>query len=352
MADDTELEDDLEQEEVPEVEAAPTINGGSAAAILLMLLEEADAAAILKHFEPEEVRTLGKSMFDAASVSEAEIELALDRFVLGSRTISTLAVGADARIRNVMNEALGNVRADNILAAIAPQSSAESLEILRWMETPAIARILMSEHPQVGAIILAVLTPAAAASVLEGLDEALQADLVCRAARLSSVQRDAIDDLEAILTAATGTKAQKPGLRLGGKAEVAKIVNKMPKPAMEKVLRSIKKKDRVLAQAIEEEMFVFENLNDLDTKSLSTVLRAVDANALALALKGADPALADKFLGTMSARAAETIRDEMLEMTMVKRADVEEAQKAIITVARQLAEDGSIMLGGQSDDYV
>ncbi|MGB5077356.1 MAG: flagellar motor switch protein FliG, partial [Sphingorhabdus sp.] len=227
MADDTELEDDLEQEEVPEVEAAPTINGGSAAAILLMLLEEADAAAILKHFEPEEVRTLGKSMFDAASVSEAEIELALDRFVLGSRTISTLAVGADARIRNVMNEALGNVRADNILAAIAPQSSAESLEILRWMETPAIARILMSEHPQVGAIILAVLTPAAAASVLEGLDEALQADLVCRAARLSSVQRDAIDDLEAILTAATGTKAQKPGLRLGGKAEVAKIVNKM-----------------------------------------------------------------------------------------------------------------------------
>ena len=99
-------------------------------------------------------------------------------------------------------------------------------------------------------------------------------------------------------------------------------------------------------------MFVFDNLNDLDAKSLSTVLRAVDANALALALKGADPALADKFLGTMSARAAETIRDEMAEMTMIKRADVEEAQKSIISVARQLAEDGSIMLGGQSDDYV
>lgn len=351
MAEEIEMEDDLEQGE-PSVELPPSIKGGSAAAILLMLLDEADAAAILKHFEPEEVRTLGKSMFDVASVSEAEIELALDRFVLGSRTISTLAVGADARIRSVMTEALGNVRADNILATIAPQSSAQALELLRWMEAPAISRILMREHRQVGAIIVAVLTPAAAAEVLEGLDEAMQADLVCRAARLTSVQRDAIDDLEAILASATVTTGKKPGVRMGGKAEVAKIVNKMPKPAMQKMLRSIKKKDRVLAQAIEEEMFVFDNLNDLDVKSLGIVLRAVDANALALALKGADPALADKFLGTMSARAAETIRDEMAEMTMVKRVDVEEAQKAIITVTRQLAEDGSIMLGGQSDDYV
>lgn len=350
MAEDAETE--TGPEETLATASPPQINGGAAAAILLMLLEEGDAAAVLKHFDPEEVRSLGKSMFDVSSVSEAEIELALDRFVLGSRTVSTLAVGADAHIRNVMNEALGNVRADNILATIAPRSSAEALELLRWMETATIARLMNSEHPQVGAIILAVLTPDAAAAVLEDLDEPLQTDLICRAARLTSVQRDAIDDLEAILLSATDVKCQQPAIRMGGKAEVAKIVNKLPKPAMEKMLRSIKKRDRLLAQAIEDEMFVFDNLNDLDAKSLSTVLRAVDANALALALKGADPALTDKFLATMSARAAETIRDEMAEMTMVKRTDVEEAQKAIIAVARELAQDGSIMLGGQSDDYV
>lgn len=350
MADDDRA--DVAEEDAPVTAVLQDIDGGAAAAILLMLLDEGDAAAILKHFDPEEVRTLGKSMFDVSRVSEAEIELALDRFVLGSRAVSTLAVGADAHIRKVMNEALGNVRADNILATIAPQSSAEALELLRWMETGTISRLLTNEHPQVGAIILAVLTPTAAADVLEDLDEALQTDLICRAARLNTVQRDAIDDLEAILLSATDAKDRQPGLRMGGKADVAKIVNKMPKPAMEKMLRSIKKRDRILAQAIEDEMFVFDNLNDLDAKSLSTVLRAVDANALALALKGAEPALADKFLATMSARAAETIRDEMAEMTMVKRTDVEEAQKAIITVARQLAQDGAIMLGGQSDDYV
>ncbi len=350
MVDD--VRSDVAEEDSNVTAALPAIDGGAAAAILLMLLEEGDAAAILKHFDPEEVRTLGKSMFSVSGVSEAEIELALDRFVLGSRTVSTLAVGADAHIRNVMTEALGNVRADNILATIAPQSSAEALELLRWMETATISRLLTEEHPQVGAIILAVLTPTAAADVLEDLDEALQTDLICRAARLNTVQRDAIDDLEAILLSATDAKDRQPGVRMGGKADVAKIVNKMPKPAMEKMLRSIKKRDRVLAQAIEDEMFVFDNLNDLDAKSLSTVLRAVDANSLALALKGADPTLVEKFLATMSARAAETIRDEMAEMSMVKRADVEEAQKVIITVARQLAQDGSIMLGGQSDDYV
>ncbi len=352
MSDDVALDDELDEDEVEQAAPAPTIDGGAAAAILLMLLEEGDAAAILKHFEPDEVRALGKSMFDAAQVSETEIEIALDRFVLGSRTVSSLAVGADARIRSVMNEALGNVRADNILAAIAPQSSAAALDILRWMETPAIAKILRDEHPQVGAIILAVLTPSAAAEALDGLEDNQQTDLVCRAARLTTVQRDAIDDLEAILAKASTSKAKKPGMRLGGKADVAKIVNKMPKPAMERMLRSVKKADRLLGQAIEDEMFVFENLNDLDAKGLGAVLRAVDANALALALKGADAALADKFLATMSARAAETIRDEMDEMGLVKRADVEEAQKAIITVARKLAEDGTIMLGSKSDDYV
>lgn len=346
--DEEELVDEGERQASP----PPALPGNSAAAIMLMLLEEADAAAVLKHFNPDEVRQLGRSMFDVASASEADIEIALDQFVLGSRGVSSLAVGANTRIRGMMTEALGNVRADNILSAIAPQSSAPSLELLRWMDTATIRRVMDAEHPQVGAIILAVLTPEAAAAALDGLDESRQADIVCRAARLSSIRGEAIEDLHAILTQVAAPKNEKPAVKLGGSAEVAKIVNKLPKPAAEKVLKSVKKRNKMLGQTIEDEMFVFDNLNDLDAKSLGTVLRAVDASSLAVALKGADPALVDKFLGTMSQRAAETIKDEMAEMTMVKRSEVEDAQKSIVVAARKLATEGSIALGSGGEDYV
>ncbi len=335
-----------------ELPADPAITGDMAAAILLMLLDEDEAAAVLKHFDADEVRILGSAMFNVANASDGDVELALDRFVMGSRSVSALAVGTETRIRSVMHSALGNVRADNVLTAIAPQSGAAALDALRWMDVAALRQLLISENVQVGAIILSVLNADIAAAVVEGLDESLAAELVYRAARLTHVSADAIRDLEVLLATATTASSPKSGMKLGGKSDAAKIVNSLPKAMGERVLRSVKKKDRFLAEGIEEEMFIFENLNELDAKSLGTVLRAVDAAALSLALKGAEAAMVDRFLATMSARAAETIRDEMAEMPPVKRADVEEAQRSIIAVARALAADGTIMLSGKGEDYV
>ena len=330
----------------------PAIEGSAAAAILLMLLDESEAATILKQLGPDEVRQLAKAMFDTANASEQQIGQALDRFVTRSRDVSALAIGADTRIRTVIHEAVGNVRADNILAAVAPQRSAASLEILRWMDVDAISGLLASEHPQVGALILSVLVPDVAARAIETLDEVLQADLVLRAAMLTSVPAAAIEDLESVLASANVDGQRVAKQAIGGPSDVAKIMKKMPKQLSERTLRSLKKHDRVLAQAIEEEMFIFENLRDLDKKSLSSVLRSVDAAQLAIALKGADEEMVDMCLATMSQRAAETIRDEMAEMTMVKRADVDDAQKSVMQVVRQMAAAGEIMIAGGGDDYV
>lgn len=341
--------------DVAEMDNAPAplaIEGSAAAAILLMLLDESEAATILKQLGPEEVRQLAKAMFDTANASEQQIGQALDRFVMRSRDVSALAIGADIRIRTVINEAVGNVRADNILAAVAPQRSAASLEMLRWMDVDAISGLLASEHPQVGALILSVLVPDVAARAIETLDEVLQADLVLRAAMLTSVPAAAIEDLEAVLASANVDGQRVAKQAIGGPSDVAKIMKKMPKQLSERTLRSLKKHDRVLAQAIEEEMFIFENLRDLDKKSLSSVLRSVDAAQLAIALKGADEEMVDMCLATMSQRAAETIRDEMTEMTMVKRADVDDAQKSVMQVVRQMAASGEIMIAGGGDDYV
>ena len=332
--------------------AMPAIEGSAAAAILLMLLDESEAATILKQLDPDEVRQLAKAMFDTANASEQQIGLALDRFVTRSRDVSALAIGADIRIRTVINEAVGNVRADNILAAVAPQRSAASLEMLRWMDVDAISGLLASEHPQVGALILSVLVPDVAARAIETLDEVLQADLVLRAAMLTSVPAAAIEDLESVLASANVDGQRVAKQAIGGPSDVAKIMKKMPKQLSERTLRSLKKHDRILAQTIEEEMFIFENLRDLDKKSLSSVLRSVDAAQLAIALKGADEDMVDMCLATMSQRAAETIRDEMGEMTMVKRADVDDAQKSVMQIVRQMAAAGEIMIAGGSDDYV
>lgn len=332
--------------------APAAIEGSAAAAILLMLLDESEAATILKQLDPEEVRRLAKAMFDTANASEHQIGQALDRFVTRSRDVSALAIGADTRIRTVINEAVGNVRADNILAAVAPQRSAASLEMLRWMDVDAISGLLASEHPQVGALILSVLVPDVAARAIETLDEVLQADLVLRAAMLTSVPAAAIEDLESVLASANVDGQRVAKQTIGGPGDVAKIMKKMPKQLSERTLRSLKKHDRILAQTIEEEMFIFENLRDLDKKSLSSVLRSVDAAQLAIALKGADEEMVDMCLGTMSQRAAETIRDEMDEMTMVKRIDVDDAQKSVMQIVRQMAAAGEIMIAGGGDDYV
>ena len=338
--------------ELDNAPAMPAIEGSAAAAILLMLLDESEAATILKQLDPDEVRQLAKAMFDTANASEQQIGLALDRFVTRSRDVSALAIGADIRIRTVINEAVGNVRADNILAAVAPQRSAASLEMLRWMDVDAISGLLASEHPQVGALILSVLVPDVAARAIETLDEVLQADLVLRAAMLTSVPAAAIEDLESVLASANVDGQRVAKQAIGGPSDVAKIMKKMPKQLSERTLRSLKKHDRILAQTIEEEMFIFENLRDLDKKSLSSVLRSVDAAQLAIALKGADEDMVDMCLATMSQRAAETIRDEMDEMTMVKRADVDDAQKSVMQIVRQMAAAGEIMIAGGGDDYV
>ena len=342
--------DDAELMEVGE--GAAQLEGPYAAAILLMLLGEDEAAAILRDLDPDDVRQLGKAMFAAAEANENEVEAALDCFIGRARQVSSLAVGAAPRIRNVITQAVGNVRADNILGAVAPRDSARALEILRWMEVPVIAQILAQEHPQVGALILASLNPEVAAEALKGLSDDTQSNLMMRAARLRSVSGEAIADLEAVLSRFSDIKQGKPKISLGGSSDAARIMNKMAKADGERVLKGLKKRDKILGQQIEDEMFVFDNLMELNDKNLGTLLRSVDSALLVLALKGARPDLAERMFGCMSARAADSIRDEMEERGMVKRVEVEEAQKSIIAIARQLADEGTIMLGGPGDDYV
>lgn len=344
------MDDDLVAEAVEP--GVPQIGGGLSAAILLMLLEDGDASAILQHLDPSEVKSLGKAMFQASDATETDVESALERFISNNRALSSLAVGAPSRIHDMVHRALGDARAGPIWSEIAPAKKTQALEALRWMDVTSVSQLVATEHPQVAAIILSALSAETAAQAIAGLDEAVQSDLLYRSATLQNVPAEAIADIEAILVKHNGQSTQNPSIKLGGQNDVAKIVNNLSRPLAEKLLKSIRKKDKQLADSIEEEMFVFDDLANLDTKSLGAVLRNVEADKLALAIKGADATLAEKMLGTLSARAAQTISDEIADMGPVSRVNVEDAQKAVIVVARAMAASGEIMLSGQGNDYV
>lgn len=330
----------------------PAIDGKSAAAVLMMLLAEEEAAAIVGHLDANEVKALGTAMLGVAGISEDNVDAALEMFADKCRGVNPLAADPTPRVRSVIEQALGPSRAGTLLADIAPVSSPKLAEMFDWMEVDVLAALLDNEHPQVGALIVSSLSADLAAQALGKLEEGRQTDLLLRAARLGRVSVEAITELEDIVSRYVGDAAPPPKVELGGSSGVAKIMNSLGKPKGERLIKAIRKADKPIADAIEEGMFVFEDLMDLDAKALGTVMRSVDSSSLVFALKGAPKELVDRIFASMSQRAAQSIQDEMAEKTMVKRAEVDEAQKAVIAIARQLADAGEIVLGSAGNDYV
>lgn len=327
--------------------------GSSAAAILLMLLSEDEAAQVLGRLDPDEVQELGSAMFSVADVSEEEVEGVLDQFVDRARERTTIGFAADSQIRAMMERALGAERAENMLARITPPTRSSALDSLKWMDAKTIAALVEPEHPQIAALVLAHLEPAVAADVLQLLDEEVQADVVYRVATLGPVSAEALDDLERLLLRQVNKKASGSNAPArGGASEAAKIVNSTRTQVEQRVIRQLARLDKNLARQIEDEMFVFDNLTLLTEKDLGALMRQVDNEILILALKGCEPQLRAKIFGCMSSRAAQSIQDEMAERGPTRLAEVQEAQKQVLAIARRMAEAGTIMLGGKGEDYV
>jgi flagellar motor switch protein FliG len=336
-----------------QAQTASSLNGSAAAAVLLMLFDEDEAAQILSRLEPEEVRELGYAMYGVVDVEVDEVNQALDHFVNKAKGRTTIGYGAAQHIKGAMHKALGPVRADNMLARITPPEKSTKLAMLKWMESKDIAAAIEMEHPQIMAIVLAHLEPHAAGTVLQMLPADKQDEVVYRVATLGPVSTEALDDLEHLLNShggasrGGGTKTQR-----GGTSEAAAIMNNLRKDHEQRIIKALAKRDRNVAQSIEDEMFVFENLLGLSDKDLGALMRTVDNDQLVVALKGAHEGLRGKILGCMSSRAAQSIQDEMEERGPMRLAEVMEAQKAIIASARRMAEQGTIQLGGKGDDFV
>ena len=330
--------------------ATRSYSGIERAAVLMMVVGEEEAAAILQKLEPDEVRQLGSAMFAVADVSEQEVEDVLDDFVGRARERTSIGFDPRPQIEAVMTRALGPEKAESVLARITPPEAACELELLDWLDAPEIAAMIEKEHPQIAAVLIANLDPAIGGQVLELLPDAAQPDILHRIAKLGPITPEAVDTLRGLL--ATRTGAPQGGVTLGGTREAAKILSGARKATEARVMPKLFKIDKDVAKAIEEALFVFDNLLEMDDKNLGALIRNVDGEILVKSLKGVDEAVRTRFLGCMSARAADGIRDEMEARGPMKMAEVLEAQKAMIAIARGLAKDGTIQMGGGEDDYV
>jgi len=316
-----------------------------------MLVGEEEAAAILQKLDPEEVRQLGKAMFAVADVGEPEVQMVLDDFVGKARDRTAIGFDPKPIIETMMTRALGPEKADSVLARITPPDAQCQIDLLDWMDAAEIAAMIEKEHPQIAAVVIANLDQDVAGQVLELLPDASQPEILHRVARLGPITPEAVDTLRTMLANRSGAGGQSAGVMLGGTKEAARILSGARKTTEQRVMPKLFKIDREVAKAIEEALFVFENLLDMDDKNLGTLIRNIDSDLLTRALKGVDEATRNRFLGCMSSRAADGIRDEMEARGPMKLSEVLDAQKAIIQLARALAKDGTIMMGGD-DDYV
>lgn len=324
--------------------------GTRKSAILLMSLGEDGAGSVLKLLPQSHIQALGAAMATLTQVKRDEVSAVLTEFRLETEQYSALHLDSGSYLRAVLNKALGNDRAADLLENIfQPNESASGIERLNRLEATKVVELIRDEHPQIIATMLVHMDRSKAAAVLEQLPERVRHDVVLRVATFGGVQPAALKELTDVLTGMlSGEGAQRN--RLGGVRVAAEIVNLMSSANEESLIKHVREHDEVLGQKMIDEMFLFENLLELEDRSVQLLLKEIESESLIIALKGAPQELRDKFLKNMSQRAAESLREDIEMRGPVRVSQVEAEQKSILLIARRLADAGEIVLGGQGGD--
>ena len=319
-------------------------------AILLMSLGEEAAASVFKHLGPREVQKLGQAMAAMKSVTKDSIGGVLGDFHKAAGEKTSVGMDSDEYVRTVLTKALGDDKAAGLIERILHGSDTSGIDGLKWMDSPSVADLIKNEHPQIIATILVHLDREQAGEVLGHFVEGLRNDVILRIATLDGIQPAALKELNDVLTKLLSGSNNLKQSPMGGVRATAQIINFMSGTIEGAVIENIRGYDGDLAQKILDEMFVFDNLIDIDDRGIQLVLREVQSESLIVALKGASEELREKILRNMSGRAAETLREDLEAKGPVRLSEVEAEQKEILLLVRRLADEGQLALGGKGDD--
>ena len=327
-----------------------SLTGVQRAAVLLMAMGSENAAEVLKHLNPKEVQNLGAAMASMENINRTTMSGVMDDFISEVSNQTSVGVGQEDYIREVMVNALGQDKANSMIDRILLGSGNKGLESLKWMDARSVAEVIRLEHPQIISIVLSYLEPDQSAEVLKMLPERARPDILMRVAALEGIPPKALQELDMIMEKQFSGNQNVTQNTMGGFKTAANILNFMESSIEGAIMDSIAEHDQEMQESISELMFVFDNLNDVDDRGIQALLREVSTDSLTLALKGADEGLKEKILSNMSKRAAEMLREDMEARGPVRLSEVEVAQKDIIATARRLAEEGDIVLGGSGGE--
>lgn len=323
--------------------------GVNKSAILLLTLGADEAAEVMKYLEPKEVQKISTAMVALKNLTRDEIAAVFEEFHSIAAEKTTFGMDSDAYIRDMLKKALGDDKAAGLIDRILHNSDTSGIESLKWMDPASIAELVSNEHPQIIATIMVHLEADQAATVLGLLTERTRNDVMMRIATLDSVQPVALHELNDVLTKllsgnAVGKKSIKGGVRTA--AEILNFIGS----TQDSVLDSVRGHDAELAQKIMDEMFVFEDLLEIEDRGIQLILREVQSESLIVALKGASEELREKILKNMSQRAAEMLREDLESKGPVKLSEVEAEQKEILKIVRRLSDEGQVTIGGKGDE--
>jgi len=329
-----------------------TRTGTERAAILLLTLGEKEAAEVLKQMGAKEVQRIGAAMAKLSNVSREEVQSVIADFSISVENQTSVGIGAEDFLRKVLVDALGAEKASGIIDRISVGRSTKGLEALKWMDGRAVAELIRLEHPQIIAIVLAYLESDQAAEVLVHLPANTRSDIMVRIATLDGVQPSALSELDDIMEKTFAGKGTTRTSALGGAKAAAEIINNLEPSQEGVIMEQITQTDEALGSRIQDLIFVFDNLLEIDDRSMQELLRQVASDKLLLAMKGAEDSMKEKIFKNMSQRAAEMLKDDLESKGPVRISEVEGAQKEILQTARKLAEAGTIQLAGKGDEYV
>jgi len=325
---------------------AEEISGPRKTAVLLLALGDKYATDVLKRLDRREIAKVSKAMVEMDSAPKEMIEEVLKEFNQVLTLGESMLMGSPDRVRKML-QGLDSETAKYVLDLLDMDSGPVPFKALENVSPKILAQILRNEHPQTLALILGHLDPEQAAGLLQNLPSGVRPEVLIRLAKLEAVPEDMLMEVDKVLERQLLAMGGREGRKVGGVPLVAEILNAVDRSTEEKVLSDIGEESAQLAEEIRQLMFVFEDIKQLDDRSIRELLKEISNDELILALKGASEDLKDKFFSNLSERAATMIREDLEIMGPVKLSNVEAAQMNIVKVVRRLEAEDRIIVAGK-----
>ncbi|MGB8452092.1 MAG: flagellar motor switch protein FliG [Anaerocolumna sp.] len=328
------------------------ITGVQKAAVLLIALGPEKSASIFKHLKEDEIEQLTLEIANTRSVSPATKEQVLDEFYEICLAQQYIAEGGIAYAKELLEKALGEEKAKDVIGKLTASLQVRPFEFVRKTDASQMLNFIQDEHPQTIALILSYLSSGQASSIISALPPDKQADVAKRIAQMDRTSPDVIKEVERILERKLSSLVNQDYTIVGGVDSIVAILNTVDRGTEKHIMETLEIEEPELADEIRRKMFVFEDILSLDDKSIQRVLREVDNNELAVALKGSNEEVQTVIFNNLSKRLAAMIKEDMEFMGPVRLKDVEEAQQKIVNIIRKLEDSAEIIISRGGGDEI